>query len=386
VDANRDESSDSDTVGTATVEERLDDALERVAHGATVSIPSILVENALTVAYTAILTNGFAAAAYGVFALASRFQSIAVQLTTWFGSGLGRFVPSAASDAERDLIVTFGSVLLLGVATAFGAVLYLAAPTLTDLAGEGPEFQTFLRVFAVGTPAVVWFHTASALFQAFEAVVPMNVTTRLALPVAQLAVAGAGVVVFDSLLAVAVGVVAVHAVVGVVAVGWLAARRGIRPRLRGENAVQFHRRYLAFTVPMFFTGITYTAQHLGFYPLIAWFLTAKAAGVFTVGVIVSGLVRLPLSGINQFISPVVAALNDRGHDDALARLYHVTSRLVLIGVTALTVPAIVYREPVMAVFGPEFLAAADLLPGFVLASWVACAAGSVAIILSMTDH
>ncbi len=370
----------------AVVEERLDDALERVAHGATVSIPSILVQNALTVAYTAVLTNGFAAAAYGVFALAARFQSIAVQLTTWFGSGLGRYVPAAESDVERDLVVTFASVLLLGVSTAFGAALFLAAPTVTELAGEGATFRAFLQVFALGTPAVVWFQTAGSLFQAFEEVVPMNVATRLTFPLAQLGVAVAGVAVFDSLLAVVVGVVAVHAVVGVAAVGWLAAKRGLRPRLRGPDARGYHRRYLAFVVPMFLTGITYTAQHLGFYPLIAWFLSGEAAGLFAVGVLVAGLARLPLTGINQFVSPVVAALNDRDHHAALGRLYHVTSRLVLVGVTGLTVPAIVYRRPVMGVFGPEFLAAADLLPGFVLASWAACAAGSVAIILSMTDH
>ncbi|WP_018256969.1 hypothetical protein [Halomicrobium katesii] len=57
----------------ASVEATLDDALERVAHGATVSIPGILFQRALTLAFIAVLTNGFSAGAYGVFAVVLRW-------------------------------------------------------------------------------------------------------------------------------------------------------------------------------------------------------------------------------------------------------------------------------------------------------------------------
>ncbi len=104
------------------------------------------------------------------------------------------------------------------------------------------------------------------------------------------------------------------------------------------------------------------------------------------GVLVGSLVRLPLMAINQFVPPVAAALNDEGHGEALARLYHVTSRIVLVGVAALSIPVVVYRESVMALFGPTFVRYAPLLPGFVAAQFLACAAGSVGILLRMTDH
>lgn len=55
------------------VEARLADALERVAHGAVVSVPSVLLKQGLALAFTATLTNGFSAAAYGVFVVARRF-------------------------------------------------------------------------------------------------------------------------------------------------------------------------------------------------------------------------------------------------------------------------------------------------------------------------
>lgn len=66
------------------VDARLDDALERIAHGATVSVPSTLLQRALTLAFTAVLTNGFAASPYGVFALARRLQRFLLRLALGF--------------------------------------------------------------------------------------------------------------------------------------------------------------------------------------------------------------------------------------------------------------------------------------------------------------
>jgi O-antigen/teichoic acid export membrane protein len=368
------------------VERRLDDALERVAHGAAVSVPAILLERALTVAFTAALTNGFSAAAYGVFALARRLQGMLLSLTLGFRSGVSRFLPNADNDAERNAIATVAAVLLVGVATLFGVVLYLAAPAIAARTAANGRFETLLRVFALGLPAVVWLYTTVEVLRAIEAVGALNVGSRVVFPVAQLAVGAAGWLVFDDIVVVAAGVVTASALTGVGIAAWLARRHGFRPRLRGGVVREVAERYVRFTLPLFAGGIATTVQRLGFYPLIAVFLSGVAGGVFAVGALVGMLVRLPLMGINQFIQPVAASLHENGHREALSRLYHVTSRLVLVGVTALAVPAIVYREPVMAVFGPTFVEYAWLLPGFIVAQYGACAAGSVGILLTMTDN
>ena len=381
--------SPADAPSDAVVQARLEDALERVAHGATVSIPGILAERGLSVAFTAVLTNGLGAAAYGVFALARRSQAYLLHLAFGFKSGLSRYLPNADDDdVERDALVTFASVLLLGVSTLFGAALYVATPTIAGLVdvGRPGQFETLLRAFAVGMPAMTWLFTVGEVMRGLEAVGPLTLTMRLGFPLAQLAVAGVGVVVFDSVLVVAVGVVATDGVVGVVAMAWLARDRAITPRLRVPGGRALYRKYVAYTLPLFAGGFATVTQRLGFYPLIAWFLTGLAGGVFAVGVLVGSLVRLPLNAINQFIPPVAAELNESGHDRALSRLYHVTSRMVLVGVTAAAVPVVVYRRAVMALFGDAFVPYAGLLAGFVVAQYVACAAGSVGILLMMTDN
>jgi O-antigen/teichoic acid export membrane protein len=243
-----------------------------------------------------------------------------------------------------------------------------------------------LRLFGVGLPAAVWLFTVTEILRGLEDVGPLNLTLRIGFPAAQLVVGLVGTLVIGNLALVAAGVVVVMGTTGMAGAAWIAREHGVRPRLRGPGVTDHWRRYLQFTIPLFLGGIAITTQRLGFYPLIAVFLSDVAGGVFAVGVLLGMLVRLPLMGINQFIPPVAAALNENGHDEALRRLYHVTSRLVLVGVTGLAIPVVVYREAVMGVFGPTFVAYAPLLPGFVLAQYAACAAGSVGILLTMTDH
>ncbi|WP_436932780.1 lipopolysaccharide biosynthesis protein [Halosimplex halobium] len=383
------------------VEAHLDDALERVAHGATVSVPSILVQRGLTVAFTAVLTNGFAASSYGVFAVARRLQQFLLHVALGFRSGLSRFLPNADSPAERDALVTVAGLLLGTVATVFGAGLYLAAPLVTSITDQRPLFETTLRVFALGLPATVWLFTATEVLRGLEEVAALNLALRVGFPAAQLLVGVVGAVVFGDLVAVAVGVVAVSGLTGLAATAWLVRGRGIGLRFRNRDRDRdaegeadasvpdlrsVGRRYVRYTAPLFVGGVATTIQRLGFYPLIAVYLTDVAGGVFAVGMVVGSLVRLPLIGLNQFVPPVAAALHEDDHRGALSRFYHVTSRLVLVGVVGLSVPVVVYRETVMALFGPAFVPYAPLLVGFVLAQFGACAAGSVGILLMMTDN
>ncbi|WP_276257568.1 lipopolysaccharide biosynthesis protein [Haloglomus litoreum] len=364
---------------------RLADALERVAHGAVVSVPGIVAEQALRVAFTAALTNGFSAAGYGVFVLARRLQQFLLAIASGARTGLSRFLPNADTGVERDLVATFGILLTVAVAAAFGAGCYLVAPSLAALGGRGDQFVLFLRVFALGLPASAWLLGVTELLRGLEEVTALTVSLRLGFPLLQVGVAVAGVVA-GGLLSVGIGVLLAAGLVGVAAAVWLGRERGLRPRLRGPDAGALRRRYLRYTAPTLGGTVATSIQHFGFYVLLALFLDDVAGAVFAVGALVGLAVRLPLMGINQFMPPVAAALHGDDAREALARLYGATSRLVLVGVTALAVPVVVFRASVMRVFGPTFVRYADLLPAFVLAQWVACVAGSVGILLLMTDN
>lgn len=376
---------DSEAPGGDSIDANLEAALERVAHGATVSMPAVLVQMGLLFAFTAILTNGFGAAAYGLYAVARRFQTYLVELAGGFKRGLSRFLP-AATPAEQELLATFASVLMVSVATAFGIGLFLATPDLTQMTGRGAQFQVFLQLFAVGLPAAAWLEIVAAMYRGFEEVGLFNLIIRVGVPAAQLIVGAIGVFVFQDLVLVGVGVLVTFGLLGLVGAGVLARRRGLRPRLRRGGASGIRRRYVGFTAPLFAGKFATTTQHLGYYPLIAFLLSDVAGGVFAVGILVGSIIRLPLIGVNQFIPPIAAELHDENHRRTLGQVYTVTSRLVVIGVLGLAIPVIVYRVAVMQLFGPTFVEYAPLLPWFVLGEVAAATSGSVGILLIMTDH
>ncbi|WP_284013619.1 hypothetical protein [Halobaculum litoreum] len=210
-------------------DERLADALERVAHGAVVSTPSILLQRGLALAFTALLTNTFAAGPYGLFALARRLQRFLRRLALGFAGGLSRFLPTTETAAERDAIATFAVALVVAVAALFGAALYVAAPTVAARSGEAPRFALYLRVFAVGLPASVALFAVARLMRATEEVTALNLLQRLAFPAAQLVVGAVGAVVLGDLVGVAVGVPLAMGVVALGGAAWLARSRGFRP-------------------------------------------------------------------------------------------------------------------------------------------------------------
>lgn len=367
------------------VETRLANALERVAHGATVSFPSILFQRGLTIVITAILTNGFAAGTYGLYVLAKKILDYLSNSTTGFVTGLCRFLPTATPE-EQDTFATIASLLMLGVGAVVGVGLFLAAPPITRVLGHGPRFQLFVQVFALGLPGTLWVQTVYNLLQGLEDVEMLNLLFRIGFPTLELTVVGIGTVLLGDLLVVAGGIVVGTTVAGLVLTAWLIRNRGFSPRLRGTDAATLRRRYLRFSMPLVCKGIVVNARGLSFYLLIAVALSGVAGAVFAVGGVVGSVVRLPLVLNNQFMSPVVADLHDNGHRDALVGLFQVTSRMVLIGSTGIAIPVLVYRGFVMRLFGPTFVEYATLLAGFVLARLAASAAGSVSIVLEMTDH
>lgn len=372
-------------IGKSSVEARLEDALERVAHGAIVSFPAILFTKGISVATTSVLTNGFSGSSYGLFVLAGKFVSFLRKPTSGLLTGLNRFLP-AASGNEQDVFATAVSLLILGIGTVFGAGLFLIAPHLTRAFDYGQQFQLFLRIFAVWFPGSLWLQTINAILRSIEEVEAYNVAFRFVLPSADFVAVIIGTFIFQNFVVVVAGQVLITALITIVLTGWLMWRLEFVPQVRGVDAVQLRRKYVRYSIPLVGRQIIMTFKSAILYVLIAVFLSSIAAGVFAVGTLVSSLVSLPLVLNNQFISPVVADLYEHDDHEALIRLYQVTTRVILVCSTGLAIPLLVHRRTVMQFFGPSFAEYTHLLPVFIFAEFVRSIVGSDSIILIMTDR
>lgn len=379
------ENLEDETFVESTVDAHFENALERVGHGAAVSFPSLLFTKGLSSATTMILTNGFAASLFGLYVLAKRLTSYVRSFVLGFPAGLSRFLPTA-SPKEQDLLVTVIGLIVMGTGTTFGIGLFIVAPRMAQVFDYGHPFRLFVRILAIGLPVSLWLQTIHEILHGLEDVGARNLLFRFGLPTVQLAVACIGAFLFHDLVVVVWGMVFTTALGGIVLTGWLVRRRGFSPRIRGTADTTLRRRFIRFSLPLAARNVVISTQREGFYLLIVVFLSSIAGGIFAVGSLVGSMIRLPLKLNNQFMSPVVADLYERDQHDALIRLFQVTSRLILVGITGLAIPFLVYRRSVLHLFGPSFAEYASLLPGFILAEFAASAAGSVGIILKMTDH
>lgn len=372
----------SDTIAVNT---RLEDALERVAHGAVVSFPSILFGKGLSFVTTSILTNGFGGSSYGLWILAKKLVSFLRSPTSKFLTGLKRFLPTA-SKTEQDIVTTVASLLVLGPGIVFGAVLFLMAPFVTQTFDFGYQFQLFVRIYAVWFPGSLLLITINSILQALEEVEALNLLFRFVFPLADLVAVGVGVYLFHDFVVVVVGQILIGAFLTFILTGWLIWRGEFSPRIRGATATSLRSRYVLYSLPLVGRQVVNTLNSAGFYLLIPVFLSSVAAGVLAVGGLVSSLVLLPLTLNNQFIDPVVADLHEGNDQDALVQLYQITSRLVLVGSIGMAIPLLVYRGTVMSLFGPTFVEYSSLLPLFILAKLAKVLPGSDGIILKMTDR
>lgn len=379
------EHSDEATTVSYAVDTRLEDALERVVHGAIISFPSILFVRGLSFATTSIITNGFGGSSYGLWVLAKKLVSFLRNPTSEFLIGLNRFLPTA-SNSEQDIFVTIASLLVLGPGVVFGAGLFLIAPHITQAFDYGQQFQLFVRIYAVWFPGSLWLQTINAILKSLEEVEAFNFLFRFVFPLADLAAVGVGAFLFHNFIVIVLGQVLIAALVTFVITCWLIWRWEFIPRVRGAAASRLRSRYVRFSLPLVGRKIVNTINAVGFFLLIPLFLTSIAAGVLAVGGLISSLVRLPLVLNNQFMNPVVADLHEHDHQDALVRLYQVTTRLILVGSLGLAIPLLVYRGTVMSLFGPVFVEYTALLPVFILAKFIGTVPGSDGIILQMTDR
>jgi len=95
---------------------------------------------------------------------------------------------------------------------------------------------------------------------------------------------------------------------------------------------------------------------------------------------------MPLGGINQLFPPVASRLHADGDRATLETVYATVTRWSITASVIIALPLFLYREPVLAVFGPEFVVGGSVVALFVLGQLFNAAAGPANDLLTMTDH
>lgn len=376
---------DTTTEAVEEIPEDERDALVTIAGGAVVTSGAFSTQRGLMTATEFVLTRGLGPATYGVYALAWRIAQVLVRLVP-FGSvpALQRFVPGADDPAYRSRVVglAYATTATVGLAMALGV--WVAAPRVNDLTVTDPAFPPTLRLFGVLVGLIGLVTVTGAVFRAIGSARGEVLFNKLLRPAVRLVGAAGAVALGYSVVGVAGAIVACTALLVVVGVPVSIRATGITPTLRGARREVG--RFYDHAAPVAMSSLGKVFQNRIDVLLVGALLTAVAAGVYNVVLVLISIAWIPLLSFNQLLPPVASELYADDRMRTLNAVYSSVTRLIVTTVLPVIATLAVYGEPLLALFGETYVRGYLPLVVYLGGVFVGSAVGATGWLLMMTDH
>ena len=362
------------------------DALLMIAHGAVVTSGGVSVQRGLIAATEFALAQGLGPVVYGVYALAWRIAQLLARLVT-FGSvpALQRYLPAYRDDPARRsgtagmayaTTVGFGLIIVAGV--------WVLAPWVDDVTVQHPEFPTAMRLFGVLVLLFGLVMIYAAIFRAVGSARGEVLFNKLLRPATRLVGALVALALGYSVVGIA-GAFVVCALLLVV-IGYPVTVRvtEVRPTLRAEWAEV--RQFYDHAAPVAMSSLGKVFQNRIDLLLVGALLTAVAAGVYNVVLVLVSIAWIPLLAFNQLLPPVASNLHSSGEMDTLNAVYSSVTRLIVTTVVPILAIQLVFGRELLALFGGTYVRGYVPLAVYLGGVFVGSAVGATGWLLMMTDH
>lgn len=380
-DATSDDPASGDGV---TSDER--EALLSISHGAVVTGGGVSIKRGLAIWIEAVLARGLGPELYGVYAFGWRLTNMLLRFANMGANvTLLRDIPAYEDDPgrqRRSAGLAYATTAL--AATLLGAIVFLVADPINEATIDHPEFPRALGLFAILLVALAFVRMHASALKAAKSANGEVLLNRVLRPAVRLAAA---------LAATALGY-SVVGVVGalVVAVGLLAALAypatvvtiGVRPTFGGLRSEASH--FFDHAIPSALSGVGRLIRTRVDVILIGVLLTATAAGVYNVVLVLVGIASIPLVAFNQLLPPVASGLYADGKTGTLNDVYTTVTRLVVTGTVPIVATLIVFGPELLGIFGAEYARGYDVLLVFLIGRFVGNAVGATGFLLSMTNN
>jgi O-antigen/teichoic acid export membrane protein len=362
------------------------EALLDIAHGAVVTSGGVSVQRALTSATEFVLARALGPSVYGVYAFAWRITHLLFRFVNFGGvQTLQRYVPALDdAPAARNRMAGLAYATTLTVGLGLGVALVAGADAIDVATVESPLFAPTLGAFAalLVLTGVVKVH--AALLRATGSARGEVLFNRVLRPAVRLLGAAGALALGYSVVGVAgafvlgVGLLA--------AVGFPATVRttGIRPTLRG--AVAETRRFYNHAAPIAVSALGIVFQNRVDVIMVGVLLTATAAGVYNVVLVMVSIAWIPLVAFNQLMPPVASELHAAGETETLNAVYRTVARLVFTAALPILAVQVVFGRELLALFGPTYVRGHLPLSIYLLGVAFGSAVGGNGWLMMMTDH
>jgi O-antigen/teichoic acid export membrane protein len=120
--------------------------------------------------------------------------------------------------------------------------------------------------------------------------------------------------------------------------------------------------------------------------LLGWTVDPKEAGIYALAFNIAFVVMLPRTAVNALLAPTISDLFVRDNHAALRAIVAKASLWMLLGAACIALPLLVLAEPVLSLFGRDFVAGATALRILLIGQVIVAAGGSQLHLLTMTGH
>ncbi|WP_353633442.1 oligosaccharide flippase family protein [Halobacterium sp. NMX12-1] len=362
------------------------DALLTIAHAAVVTSSGVSAQRALITASEFVLARGLGPVAYGVYALAWRIAQLLSRLVT-FGSvpTLQRYLPASEDDpAKQSRVTGLAYATTIGVGALIAAGVWVLAPWINATTVDHPAFPATMRLFGVFVVLLGLVMVYAATFRAGGSARGEVLFNKLLRPATRLVGALAALALGYSVVGVAGAFVACLFVVVVAGYPVTARATGIRPSLKGARSEA--RKFYDHALPVAMSSLGKVFQNRVDVLLVGALLTAVAAGVYNVVLVLVSIAWIPLLSFNQLLPPVASRLYAEDDTATLNAVYSSVTRLIVTTVVPILAVQLVFGRELLALFGETYVRGYVPLAVYLGGVFVGSAVGATGWLLMMTDH
>lgn len=330
-----------------------------------------------------LLTQGLGAALFGTYTFA---RTIVVTIGSVSNLGADkavlRFVSTEGDTRDAHLglsylVATVGGLLV-------GVVLFFAAPLIVEHTADKPLFVPTLRLLSALLVVQALVTITGNGFRAIDRPDLNSLLKQITRRVAMLLAVGLAFLLSAPLLGYVVAAVVAMGMTAVVGLVLLYRRTSLRPTLPGGSVDV--RSYLSYSVPLAFKdagSVLYTRIDI---LVVGTLLSATAVGYYQVAIVLSFLLTLPITAVNQIFPPVTSRLYQDDEWETISDVYKTAARWILSGTLPAVAGLLVFRTEILRLFGSEFTAAAPLLVLFAVGQTANAFVGPSGYLLMMTDR
>jgi O-antigen/teichoic acid export membrane protein len=326
---------------------------------------------------------------YGVYAYVFAWVTVLAYVSSiGFDVSLLRFVPAYLATGAFALLRGVIRYVWRRVAAVGCGIALIGIASILTWSGELPPdlANTFLVGFAL-VPILALLWICAAVVRGFGGVVSALAPDRMVrdgvlLGLILLASAGMGWSI-DAPWAMAATALGSAAGLGLVSV----AMRRLRPgAMDGVVAAYDARTWRRTALPLVVIEAAHILMNRMGVLLLGWMADTREAGIYALAFNIAFAVVLPRTAVNALLAPVISDLFVRNDQAALRTIVAKAALWTLLGAACIALPLFVLAEPVLALFGRDFVAGVPALRILLIGQVIAAAAGSQLHLMIMTGR